>query len=200
MLKIDAAGTTAELNFRVNGQDVTVQVEPRETLARVLRHRLGLTGTKIGCDAQVCGACTVLVDRKPVSACTIFAFDVAGRDVQTIEGVAKGDSLHPLQIAFINNGGFQCGYCTPGMIMSSVGLLNQNSDPTRQEVADWLEGNICRCTGYEGIVTSVLEVAETLRNGRSGREPRIHGEGAAPDPGEEAAEVADTIADAYWDS
>lgn len=197
VLEIDATGTSAELQFTVNGNEVALQVEPRETLAQVLRYRLGLTGTKIGCDAQVCGACTVLVDRKPVSACTIFAFDVAGHEVQTIEGLAYGEELHPLQIAFIENGGFQCGYCTPGMIMSSVGLLNQNPNPTREEVTDWLEGNICRCTGYEGIVTSVLEVAEELR---SGAHPTLDAGDETEDPGQEAAAAADAIADAYWDS
>lgn len=191
MLKLDQAGQLAQVSFTVNGQPTTVQVEPRETLAGVLRYRLGLTGTKIGCDAQVCGACTVLVDGGPVSSCTIFAFDIAEKSVATIEGIAQDGELHPVQRAFIEHGGFQCGYCTPGMIMASVGLLEREPDPTREQVVEWLEGNICRCTGYDGIVTAVLEAAQ----GGTSAEASVQTE-----PNEAAGRAADAQADAFWDS
>jgi carbon-monoxide dehydrogenase small subunit len=194
MLDTEQPDQTVRVAFTVNGEPVSVDVQPRETLAGVLRGRLGLTGTKIGCDAQVCGACTVLVDGGPVSSCTIFAFDAEGKAVLTIEGVAKDGELHPVQEGFIEFGGFQCGYCTPGMIMASVGLLEREPDPTREQVVEWLEGNICRCTGYDGIVSAVLQAAKQRRGGP----PQ---EAATPTgPNEAAGEVADAQADAYWDS
>ena len=143
----------------VNRRPVALTVEPRETLAHVLRERLGLTGTKLSCGAQVCGACTVLVDGLPVSACTLLAVDVEGREVRTIEGASDGERLHPVQRAFIEQAAFQCGFCTPGMIMTTIALLESRPQPTRAEVVEGLEGNICRCTGYQAIIEAVLAAA-----------------------------------------
>lgn len=198
MLELSNEGRAARVSFTVNGSPVQVDIEPRETLVNVLRRRLGLTGTKIGCDAQVCGACTVLVDAKAVSSCTIFAFDVAGKAVTTIEGIAAEAQLHPLQSAFIAHGGFQCGYCTPGMIMASAGLLERNPDPTREQIVEWLGGNICRCTGYDGIVKAVQEAARAHRS--AGSTPSGIDGTAATVPNVEAGEAADAEADANWDS
>lgn len=165
MLELDETGRSAHLGLTVNGKWIEVDIEPRDTLAWVLRQQLGMTGTKIGCDAQVCGACTVLVDERPVSACTIFAYDVAGGSVMTIEGLADGDQLHPVQRAFIDNAALQCGYCTPGQIMACVALLSRNPQPTREDVINWLEGNTCRCTGYDSIVRAALDAASELSSG-----------------------------------
>jgi aerobic-type carbon monoxide dehydrogenase small subunit (CoxS/CutS family) len=150
--------------FTLNGTEERIDVEPHELLINVLRNRLGLTGTKKSCDVQVCGACTVLIDGRPVSSCTLLAFEVRGRKVLTIEGLAKGGKLHPLQDAFIDHGGLQCGFCTPGMILAAKALLDQNPQPTQEDVVDFMDGNICRCTGYKSIVTSILAAAEILRN------------------------------------
>jgi carbon-monoxide dehydrogenase small subunit len=166
MLELAPGHLTAQLHFSLNGNPTDVEIEVRDTLAYVLRERLRLTGTKIGCDAQVCGACTVLVDGEPASACTIFAFDVAGREVLTIEGIAEDGELHPVQQAFIENAAFQCGYCTSGQIMACVGLLKRDLNPSREDIVDWLEGNVCRCTGYDGIVQSAIDAAAYMR-GRS---------------------------------
>jgi len=147
------------LSTTVNGRPVILTVEPRETLAHVLRERLGLTGTKVSCGVQVCGACTALVDGLPVSSCTLLAADVEGRTVRTIEGVADGDRLHPVQRAFLRSAAFQCGFCTPGMVMAAIALLERRPHPTRAEVVEGLEGNICRCTGYEAIIDAVLSAS-----------------------------------------
>jgi aerobic-type carbon monoxide dehydrogenase small subunit (CoxS/CutS family) len=138
-----------------------VTIEPRETLADVLRDRLGLTGLKVSCDAQVCGACTVLVDGLPVSGCTFLAIDADGKRVRTVEGLADDGHLSPLQQAFIDAAAFQCGFCTPGMLMAATALLEDQPDPSRAEVIHGLEGNLCRCTGYEPIVEAVLAAAAT---------------------------------------
>ena len=156
-----------DVTMQVNGRAVSLAIEPRETLAFVLRERLGLTGAKISCDAQVCGACTVLVNDRSVSACTFLAFDADRADVESVEGLANGGTLTPLQQAFIDCGAFQCGYCTPGMVMAATELLRDNPNPSRAEVIDHLEGNICRCTGYEPIVSAVLVAAERMA-GRDG--------------------------------
>ena len=145
----------------VNGQARDVTIETRETLADVLRDRLGLTGLKVSCDAQVCGACTVLVDGLPVSGCTFLAIDADGKRVRTVEGLADDGQLSPLQQAFIDAAAFQCGFCTPGMLMAATALLEDQPDPSRAEVIHGLEGNLCRCTGYEPIVEAVLAAAAT---------------------------------------
>lgn len=150
---------TIELGLRVNEQAHSLRVEPRETLAEVLRDRLALTGTKVSCDAQVCGACTVLVDGLAVSACTYLAADAEGRAVRTVEGLAPDGVLSPLQQAFIDKAAFQCGFCTAGMLMAATALLEEHPAPTREEVTAGLEGNLCRCTGYAPIVEAVLAVA-----------------------------------------
>ena len=150
------------VSLSVNGDPVRLEVEARDSLAWVLRDRLGLTGTKIGCDVQVCGACTVLVDGVPVSSCTVLFWQVDGREVTTIEGVADGASLDRIQTSFIENGGLQCGFCTPGMVMATRALLQENPAPDSQQVRDYLGGNLCRCTGYQMIVESVLAASNGL--------------------------------------
>lgn len=150
------------IRLRVNGRDVSLDIEPRETMAFVLRERLGLTGAKISCDGQVCGACTVLVDGRSVSGCTYLAIDAEGADIETVEGLAKGGELTAVQQAFIDCGAFQCGFCTPGMIMAATELLRDNPRPSRSDVVEHLEGNICRCTGYEPIVSAVLHASGQL--------------------------------------
>lgn len=151
------------VSFNLNGKTKKLEVEPHEFLIDVIRNRLSLTGTKKSCDVQVCGACTVLVDGRPVSSCTFLAFEIRGRDVLTIEGLAKNGQLHPIQEAFIKHGGFQCGFCTPGMILSAKALLDQYPQPTGDEITYFMEGNICRCTGYKMIVDSIKAAAKTLR-------------------------------------
>ena len=142
------------VSFTLNGKPAELEVEPHVDLLQLLRETLGLTGAKRSCDLQVCGACTVLVDGKPVSACTLPAFEVRGHDVLTIEGLA-GEPMHPLMQAFIEHAGFQCGYCTPGMILAAKSLLDEEPDPSEARVREYLAGNICRCTGYKKIVESV---------------------------------------------
>ena len=149
------------LRATVNGRPIELEIEPRETLAEVLRERLRLTGTRVSCDVQVCGACTVLVDGLPVSACTALAYEARGREVLTIEGLASSlGELHPLQQAFVDEYAFQCGFCTPGMILAAEALLRKNPNPTEQEIRLALSGNLCRCTGYVKIVDSVRAAAE----------------------------------------
>jgi carbon-monoxide dehydrogenase small subunit len=150
-----------ELSLDVNGRARQLTIEARETLAEVLRDRLGLTGTKISCDAQVCGACTVLVDGLAVSACTYLAADADGRSVRTVEGLATDGELTALQRAFIDRAAFQCGFCTSGMLMAATALLEEVASPTPEQVVRGLEGNLCRCTGYAPIVEAVLAAAGT---------------------------------------
>jgi carbon-monoxide dehydrogenase small subunit len=151
------------LTLTVNERDRQLTIEPNETLADVLRDRLGLVGTKVSCDAQVCGACTVLVDGLAVSACTFLAVDAGGRAVRTVEGLAQEGRLSALQQAFIESAAFQCGFCTPGMLMAATALLEEDPNPSREAVIEGLEGNLCRCTGYEPIVEAVLAAAATTR-------------------------------------
>ncbi|MFW5680422.1 MAG: (2Fe-2S)-binding protein [Pseudomonadota bacterium] len=150
------------VSFTVNGNPVTVEVEGRTLLVEALRQQLGLTGTHVGCDTSQCGCCVVHVDGSSVKACTMLAVQAEGRSVVTIEGLASGDELHPMQAAFREHHGLQCGFCTPGMIMSAVDLLQHNPRPTEAEIREWLEGNICRCTGYHNIVKAIDAAAKTM--------------------------------------
>jgi aerobic carbon-monoxide dehydrogenase small subunit len=148
------------ISVTVNGAQQTSEVEPRLLLVHYLRENLGLTGTNIGCDTSSCGACTVHVDGESVKSCTMLAVQADGADILTIEGLADGDRMHPMQQAFQDCHGLQCGYCTPGMVMAAVGLLKENAHPTEVQVREGLEGNLCRCTGYHNIVKAVLLCAE----------------------------------------
>ena len=150
-----------KVSFSVNGTEVSGDVEPRTLLVDFLRNDLGLTGTHVGCDTSQCGACVVHVDGRSIKSCTLLAVQAEGTQVTTIEGLADGDTLHPMQAAFREEHGLQCGFCTPGMIMSAIDLLQNNADPTEQEIRDWLEGNLCRCTGYHGIVKSIQTAAKS---------------------------------------
>ncbi len=152
-----------EIHLRLNGRDRRALVEDQVLLIELVRS-LGLVGTKLSCDMQVCGACTVLLDGRPVSSCTTLAIEADGKPVETIEGLADGTKLHPLQEAFIDHFAFQCGYCTPGMIVSAKALLDEHPAPDAAEVRHWMEGNICRCTGYQTIVDAVLDAADQLRS------------------------------------
>src|SRR6478752_5392451 len=148
------------VEMTVNGSGRGYDVEPRTLLVQYLRESCGLTGTNIGCDTSSCGACTVHVDGESVKSCTMLAAQADGTAITTIEGLADGDELHPMQKAFQENHGLQCGYCTPGMVMAAVSLLDENPSPTEQEVRLGLEGNLCRCTGYHNIVKAVLACAD----------------------------------------
>lgn len=151
------------LRFRLNRQICEAEVKAHELLIDLIRDRLGLTGTKRSCEIEICGACTVLLNGKAVSACAMFAFEVDGKELLTIEGLSQGADLHPLQEAFIERGGFQCGFCTPGMILLAKALLDDNPNPTVEEVKEYMDANLCRCTGYQMIIESVLAGAEKLR-------------------------------------
>jgi aerobic carbon-monoxide dehydrogenase small subunit len=151
------------LQFTLNGKPVSVDVEASTLLVELLRERLNLTGTHVGCDTSQCGCCVVHVDGLAVKSCTLLALSVCGADVMTIEGLASGDDLHPMQKAFHVCHALQCGYCTPGVIMSAVALLQDNPKPTEREVREGLEGNLCRCTGYHNIVKAVLAAAAEMR-------------------------------------
>ena len=154
------------LQFTVNGKPSSVDCEPADTLAEVLRNQLNLNGTKVSCEVEVCGACTVLIDNLPVSACTYLAYEARGKTVLTVESLEKADgTLHPIQQAFIDEFAFQCGFCTPGMIMAAKSLLDENPQPTRDEIIHHMDGNICRCTGYVPIVAAALDAAKRLREG-----------------------------------
>ncbi|ADG07001.1 (2Fe-2S)-binding protein [Kyrpidia tusciae] len=148
------------ITLRVNGQTYDVDVEPRWLLSDVLRHRLGLTGTHVGCEQGVCGACTVLVDGRPERSCLMFAVQAAGREITTVEGLTPAEGLSPVQAALQAHHGLQCGFCTPGMIVAVEALLRENPHPTEEQVREALSGNLCRCTGYQFIVDAVLDVAE----------------------------------------
>ncbi|HEY7596920.1 MAG TPA: (2Fe-2S)-binding protein [Actinophytocola sp.] len=147
----------------VNGEERVVEVEPRVLLAHLLRQGLGLTGTHIGCDTTNCGACTVLVDGRPTKSCTMLAVQTDGHEVRTVEGMAQASELHPIQEGFKEEHGLQCGYCTPGMMMSAMALLERNPDPTEEEIRWALSGNLCRCTGYQNIVKAVLWAAKKMQ-------------------------------------
>ena len=151
-----------KVSLEVNGKKVSREIEDRTLLSNFLREVLILTGTHVGCDTSQCGACVVHVDGKSVKSCTLFAADINGSKVTTIEGLANNGKLHPMQVAFKKHHGLQCGFCTPGMVMSAVDLLKNNKNPSDQEIRDWLEGNICRCTGYHNIVAAVKEAATKM--------------------------------------
>jgi carbon-monoxide dehydrogenase small subunit len=176
--------STVPVHLTVNGQHHEVEVEPRLLLVHLLRDNLGLTGTHVGCDTTNCGACTVHLDGESVKSCTVLAVQADGAEVKTIEGMADGDQLHPLQEAFWNDHGLQCGYCTPGMIMAAADLLQRNPDPTEQEVRHGLEGNLCRCTGYHNIVKAVLDAAKTGKAGTV----------EVPAPSQQGAQSAEAVA------
>ena len=149
----------------VNGKAVSGDVEGRTLLVQFLREQLRLTGTHVGCDTSQCGACCVHVNGTSVKSCTMLAVQADGAEVTTIEGLANGDELHPMQAAFRENHGLQCGFCTPGMVMSAIDLVQENPDPSEKENREWLEGNLCRCTGYHNIVKSIEAGAKAMRGG-----------------------------------
>jgi aerobic carbon-monoxide dehydrogenase small subunit len=151
------------VNLAVNGKSHAVSIEPRRLLADVLRDDCGLTGTHLGCEHGVCGACTVLVDGKPVRSCLMFGVQAEGKEIRTVEGLADGDTLHPLQQAFWENHGLQCGFCTPGFLMLAAGALEENPDMPDDEIKDVLSSNLCRCTGYQNIIKAVRIAARELR-------------------------------------
>ncbi len=153
------------LTMNVNGKDVTLEIEPDELLVEVLRDRLGLTGTKVGCEEGECGACTVLLDGKAVVSCLLPAMKAQGRKVETVEGLAAEGKLHPLQQAFIDCGAVQCGYCTPGMLMSAKALLDENPSPSEEEIREAISGNLCRCTGYRKIVEAIKAASSSATGG-----------------------------------
>lgn len=150
---------TIPMELTVNGRAVSLEIPPQMTLLDMLRDRLSLKGVKRSCDLQVCGACTILVDGHAVSSCTYLAYEARGADVLTIEGLADGNTLHPMQQAFIDNGAFQCGFCTPGMILAAKSLLDETPRPSEEKVKEYMEGNICRCTGYRKILEAILDAA-----------------------------------------
>ena len=154
---------TEQISLVVNGVPRHVGVEPRRLLVQLIREDLGLTGTHVGCDTSQCGACTIHVDGQAVKSCTMLAVQADGSTITTIEGMASGDSLHPLQAAFWEKHGLQCGFCTPGMIMAAADLLSTNADPSDDEIRHAIEGNICRCTGYHNIVIAIRAAAKALR-------------------------------------
>ena len=156
-----------QVSMTVNGRSVTGDVEPRTLLVHFIRENLRLTGTHVGCETSYCGACTIHVDGTPVKSCTMLAVQADGADVTTIEGLADGDDLHPVQEGFWERHGLQCGFCTPGMIMSAASLLADNDNPTEDEIRHGIEGNLCRCTGYHNIVRSIEYAASKMR----GEEP-----------------------------
>jgi carbon-monoxide dehydrogenase small subunit len=151
------------LRLTINGEPYEVLVEPYCSLLDLLRDHLQLTGTKKGCDEGDCGACTVLLDGKTVTSCMVLALDARDKDITTVEGLAQGERLHPVQEAFVQYGGVQCGFCTPGLIMSGVGLLRETHSPTEEDVRFALGGNLCRCTGYARVVQAILKAAEAMR-------------------------------------
>jgi carbon-monoxide dehydrogenase small subunit len=154
-------GLKMKVSITVNGKEHHGDVEPRTLLVHYIREVIGLTGTNVGCDTSSCGACTIHMNGEAVKSCTILAVQADGESVTTIEGLAKNGVMHPMQTAFMENHGLQCGYCTPGMVMAAVGLLNENPKPTEEQVRLGLEGNLCRCTGYHNIVKSVLAAANS---------------------------------------
>ncbi|MCY4285653.1 MAG: (2Fe-2S)-binding protein [Thiotrichales bacterium] len=156
---------SVNVSMNVNGRAVCGEVEDRTLLVEFLRENLRLTGTHVGCDTSQCGACVVHVDGRSVKACTMLAVQAEGAEVTTIEGLAQDGKLHPMQEAFRENHGLQCGFCTPGMVMSALDLVERNPDPSSAEVREWLEGNLCRCTGYHNIVKSILAGASAMRGG-----------------------------------
>jgi aerobic carbon-monoxide dehydrogenase small subunit len=151
------------VQVRVNGESRRGFAEPRTLLSDFLRHELGLTGTHVGCEHGVCGACTVLIDGEPVRSCLMFAVQAGGKEIETVEGLANGSEMHPIQQAFQENHALQCAFCTPGFLMTVSALLETNPDPSEDEIREYLSGNVCRCTGYVGIVAAVQSAAKKLR-------------------------------------
>ena len=151
------------LTAKVNGDDVEFLCDPRETLLDVLRDRLNLTGTKEGCGTGDCGACTVTIEDRLVCSCLMLGVEASGKSIETIEGMAQGDKLHPLQKKFVEHAALQCGICTPGILVAAKNLLEKNPDPNEEQVRYWLAGNLCRCTGYDKIIRAVLDAAEEMR-------------------------------------
>ena len=162
-MSVTTAGATQAITVTVNGEERSVEVEPRLLLVHFLRDTLRLTGTHVGCDTTSCGACTVLVDGVPIKSCTHFAVQVDGREVKTVEGLKQGADLHPIQVGFKEEHGLQCGFCTPGMMLVTSALLEENPDPTEEEIRWAISGNVCRCTGYQNIVKAVQWAAKTMR-------------------------------------
>ena len=154
------------IKLTVNGRSQVADIEARTLLVELLREQLRLTGTHVGCDTSQCGACTVLVDGKSVKSCTMLALEAEGANVTTIEGLAQDGKLHPMQAAFHECHGLQCGFCTPGVVMSAVDLLARNAKPTEHDVREWLDGNLCRCTGYHNIVRAVMTAADQMRGSK----------------------------------
>jgi len=159
-----------KVSLSVNGKAVSAEVEGRTLLVHLLREKLGMTGTHVGCDTSQCGACVVHVDGKSVKSCTMLAVQAEGAKVTTIEGLATGNDLHPMQAAFKEHHGLQCGFCTPGMVMSAIELAKRNSNPSEHDVREWLEGNICRCTGYHNIVKAVQAGARAMAGAKAAAE------------------------------
>ena len=156
-----------KVSLTLNGEAVSAEVDARTLLVELIREKFSKTGTHVGCDTSQCGACVVHVDGRSVKSCTMLAVQVDGAEVRTIEGVADNGKLHPMQAAFREHHGLQCGFCTPGMIMSALDLVKNNPDPDDREIREWLEGNLCRCTGYQNIVRAVKAGAEAMRSGKS---------------------------------
>ena len=152
----------AVINLRINGKKVSKEVPDNRILSDFLRDKLALTGTHVGCDTSQCGACVVHLNGNSIKSCTVLVADCSDGEITTIEGLSKNGKMHPMQEAFKKHHGLQCGFCTPGMVMSAVDLLQKNKNPSEQEIRDWLEGNICRCTGYQGIVAAVKDVASKM--------------------------------------
>jgi carbon-monoxide dehydrogenase small subunit len=165
--------STIKIRTKVNGKDVEAEVEPRTLLVHFLREELNLTGTHVGCDTSNCGACTVLIDGQAVKSCTVLAAQANGKEITTIEGLSRNGELHPLQKAFLEKHGLQCGYCTSGMILTSFWLLKKNKDPSEEEIRKNLSGNLCRCTGYQSIVESVKYAAQLMNEKEVEREMAV---------------------------
>lgn len=164
MMKAATKSDMVQVTCKINGKEYTGMAEPRTLLVHFLRDDLNLTGTHIGCDTGHCGACTIMMNGKTVKSCMVLAIQAQGANITTVEGLADGDKLHPIQEAFWENHGLQCGYCTPGMLMSSLFLLQRNPDPTEEEIRRGIEGNLCRCTGYVNIVKSIKAAAKKMQS------------------------------------
>jgi carbon-monoxide dehydrogenase small subunit len=170
-IKVAKSDELTGVSMRINGKEYRGEVEPRTLLVYFLRDELNLTGTHVGCDTGHCGACTVVMDGKAVKSCMFLAVQAAGAEILTVEGLADGDELHPIQEAFMENHGLQCGFCTPGLLMSTLALLRENPRPTEADIRRGIEGNLCRCTGYVNVVKSVRAAARALSEARKESDP-----------------------------